>query len=446
MSEDTGGPGPPDKATSDIKTAEDPIKNQNKGNTEHNFNNRYGLLDKGPYYVFVEHKDKNLGKLFPLRVGHYLFSEKTFKNDVIDITSVGINRVKVIFKTYNIANKLINHDIIIRNNLIAHIPNYFTQKKGVLRMVDTYFDEKYLLENIQSKYKVVSVMRMKRKITNSDGTTSLIPRQMVVVTFVGNTLPSSVQINLVNFPVEPYIYPVVQCFGCMRYGHTIGQCKGKAKCRNCSEELEENHTCSIQEKFCIFCETNDHISTSKSCPVFKKQYEIKKIMATENISFKEAEHLAKNTSYSKIVSNNRFAILNSNENFPPLQNTSQTIPNTMQIPTQRPRTFSNSKKRKAQSPIRTENMRTTKKNPPHSSKPIIPNPYRDEFMEYKEKILGEVTTFIVKAFQNPQYIKDNFRNEIDIQNYIRNNIENFIKNNSNNVTCITDDDDDYNTY
>lgn len=51
-------------------------------------------------------------------------------------------------------------------------------------------------------------------------------RQIIVVTFIGNRIPDCVKINMYNFQVEPFIYPIVQCFNCLRFGNNKFQCKG----------------------------------------------------------------------------------------------------------------------------------------------------------------------------------------------------------------------------
>ncbi|CAG9829893.1 unnamed protein product [Diabrotica balteata] len=78
---------------------------------------------------------------------------------------------------------------------------------------------------IISERQVVNVQRMQWKITNNDGTTQLVPKQMIIVEFLGNEVSQNIIINLCNFSVDPYIHPVVQCYKCLRYGHSSKQCK-----------------------------------------------------------------------------------------------------------------------------------------------------------------------------------------------------------------------------
>lgn len=421
MGETTGGLVPPGIGAMDARNDTDKDLSQKPID----FNNKYSTGDLGPFFVYVEHSNKNIGRLFPVRVGHYLFNNLNFKNKVTDIKSIGLNRVKVIFKDYITANLLVNHDIMKSNNLIAYIPKFFTHKKGVIKMIDTFFDENYLKNAIVSSKEIVEVQRLKRRVVDPDGNVKFIPRQIIVVTFLGNSVPLNVQINCCNFIVEPYIYPVVQCFKCLRYGHTSKQCKSSDnKCRKCSKTHTNNETCESELPFCIYCKTNDHSSVTKLCPMYTKQYNIKKLMALENTSFKEAETLVNNPSYSKIVSNNRFAILNDINNFPPLPNKPENGTNNdgndktiCNFPS------SSRRKRKNRSPNRQSPLPPPKKIPedkPSKSTPIIPNPYREEFKEYKEKLIGQITTFLNQIINNI-YAQSNteLENKYEHENRVR---------------------------
>ena len=79
--------------------------------------------------------------------------------------------------------------------------------------IDTFFDDNYLLKEIKSENsKAVEVKRMSRKILLEDGTAKYVPKQSIVVSFLGTILPKYVTINSVLFEVEPYIYSVIQCY------------------------------------------------------------------------------------------------------------------------------------------------------------------------------------------------------------------------------------------
>lgn len=360
----------------------------------YDFSNKYSHTDSGPFYVFVEHKNKSLGKLFPIRVGYYLRLANEFKRSIQDIKSVGRNRVKVIVDNFKSANEMVNNELLTRNGLVAYVPKFYTQKKGVIRMVDTFFSNDFLFQNIESSKKVLEVKRLERKIVDNDGKEKIVQRQIIVVSFLGNEIPRQVRINGVNFPVEPYITPVIQCRKCLRYGHITKVCqKTDSCCSKCSLVHPEGE-CDDQP-MCIYCKSGDHSSISRQCPIYLKQKRIKERMARQNLSFKEAEALENNPSYNKIVSNNRFNLLNNIENFPELPATS--VP--YQSVAQRPKPLNDNRKNKIQHG--SQNKSSTKRKAARSPIPgtpvpikeprlVIPNPHAPDFREYKEKLINRL--------------------------------------------------------
>lgn len=154
----------------------------------------------------------------------------------------------------------------------------------------------------------------------------------------------------------------------------------KAKQHRCHKSTKTHDISLDTNIFCIHCQNSDHSSILKSCTMFT---------ILHNISFKEAETIGNNPSYTKITTNNRFHISRNYENFSSvLQNNSNS--QRIAIPPAKNSTFLNvHKKRIAASPPQTP--LTPKKIIPfkNSNNPIIPNPYKDEFMTYKEKIINQ---------------------------------------------------------
>lgn len=283
-------------------------------------------LDADKYYsnsifVYIEKVNKeNLGRLHPLVVGHILHKKLCIKN-IIAIKSVGFNRIKVQLKTFVDANLLVNNKLLIAENLRAFIPNHLLEKKGLIRGVDTYFDNEYLIENVCSPTKVLNVERMLRK-TEKDNKVSLVPKQTVIITFQGNVLPNEIIINSVIFPVEIFYGKVIQCYHCLKYGHVSKQCRStNPLCINCGKSKNNNHECSNSDTFCIYCKNNDHKSNSKNCPTFEEQRKIKKIMIDNSTSFVEAKEYC-DKSFANFTSFNKYDLLpdsyNYDANFPSL--------------------------------------------------------------------------------------------------------------------------------
>lgn len=82
------------------------------------------------------------------------------------------------------------------------------------------------------------------------------------------------------------------------FGHISKQCRGKAKCKTCGWVLDETkedrslHECTGR---CFFCKSYSHDATSKYCPEYIRQSQIKKSIVLENISYYDANRLYKKT-------------------------------------------------------------------------------------------------------------------------------------------------------
>lgn len=157
-----------------------------------------------------------------------------------------------------------------------------------------------------------------RVVMGVDGKAKRVPRQMVLVTFQGLTLPEYVYIDRVRCEVEKYVPPVIQCFRCFRYGHTKDQCRGSKICKKCGQGHDED-ACQVKSQYCVYCKCTDHDSMSKRCPQHEKQKKIKITMTEYNLTFREAEKVVGFPSFSNAVRNNRYSVLqNLNSEFPPL--------------------------------------------------------------------------------------------------------------------------------
>lgn len=197
-----------------------------------NMNNRFRSNDIGPYLIFVEHKSLNIGRLHPMKLGEKLSQLSEYDKYITEISSVGKNRIKIEVSSGNIANNLVEESFFNNNDLVAYIPNYLTEKKGIVRFVDTSYSEESLMKIIKSDVPIKKVQRMTRSVVRNDKM-ERIPRQMIIVTFASVNTPQFIYINKVRCEVDIYIQPVMQCYNCLRFGHTNSQCKGKKKCKKC---------------------------------------------------------------------------------------------------------------------------------------------------------------------------------------------------------------------
>ncbi|XP_050512813.1 uncharacterized protein LOC126888514 [Diabrotica virgifera virgifera] len=378
----------------DISGESVPIKNNYKDNIpsaeklHYDKNIRYRLSDSGPFIVYIESTDKNIGKLHAIRVGHYLHLNN-FKSSIAEIKSIGRNKIKVVLNNASSANNIVSSDFLEVNNLIAYIPQFFVERRGLIRSVDTEFTEIYLLEKLKAENpdsNIKQIKRLKRRITTETNDIKLVARQLVCITFIGSSLPKEVIINSCIFPVEPYIYPVIQCERCLRYGHMTQQCKGKERCKNCGEN-HSNTDCSMVTK-CLHC----------------------------------------NQQHSAF---NKFSLLaNDSSSFPPLPSRNVNLPSVCSI--SKPRVVrrnsissNTSESLKERRLNESENIDNEKVEKNTASSSILPNPYRDEFMMHKEKIVEGISNIIFSFLSDVSNWKASFHND---PNLIKKQISKLLEN------------------
>lgn len=279
----------------------------------------------GPYLVFIEHKNKDIGRIHPMAIGHILHNKLNIRKDILLVKSVNRRKISVELKSAVSANKLIEHPLLAQEQLVAYVPKHTVQRIGVIRGVDTSFKDDYLLETIESPFAVLEVQRFKRRVSQPGEELKLVPRQMIKVIFKGQVLPKYIKINSVCCEVESYVQRVIQCNKCLNYGHLAKNCKSNStKCKNCSDV--HDGPCR-KGTFCVHCSSSLHASNSRDCPMFSKQKRIKEIMAEHNITYKEAEQIEKNPSFSKTILSNRYQCLydiNDKDMFPVISNKKST--------------------------------------------------------------------------------------------------------------------------
>lgn len=432
------------------------IKKQFNLQKPHIYNNKI--------YVFLEKiNNENIGKLHPMVVGHILHKKLGVSN-INKIEKVGRNRVKVELKSIRDANKLINNDKLNDEHIRAFIPNNLLERKGIIKFVDTSFDDKYLFENIISPYRITEVKRLQRKIVKEDGHI-FVPKQTVLLTFEGNVLPSTVFINYVACTVEPYVQKVIQCYKCLRYGHVAKQCNSSnSLCVNCSKELDSGHKCrDPQDRFCLFCKNNTHKTISKDCPKYVEQTNIKKHMANNNLTFLESKNNIRNTfsnvvrngmkpSVSNIESQNTFSVLDTlnYDHFPPLGTSSSNHTKNIQkqIPTQTINHPSNSRSSLSIVGTNIQNQNPNKKRKAQSPADISQQPQMFPFSfgpsqsilgqnsYITNDSLGETEEFISNFFKFFQSVLNDVNSFDDLKNintdYVKNKLSIFYSNFSNN--------------
>ena len=249
--------------------------------------------DKGPFIVYVSREipDPAAGtSIRAIRFGQFLHKNKII--DIIDggIKNIGRNKISVEFSNATAANSFLTNPILSLCKYVAVIPTFNITRMGIVRDVPVDFSLDELVESLvfpSGCGQVLKARRLNRKNV-SEGVTTWVPTQSVVVTFRGQMLPDRVFSYHSSLPVEPYKFPTIQCLNCCRFGHVKAQCRSKPRCYRCSQ-YHTGDACDIAkaDSNCMYCGSK-HFATDKDCPEFARQQSIKILMSQECISYMEA--------------------------------------------------------------------------------------------------------------------------------------------------------------
>lgn len=264
----------------------------------------YSLSALPPYLVVVESLEK-AKPIHPMVLGGLL--SKSGMEGIVPggVRADGSRRTNVTFSTAKFANNFINSNILSSNKLKAYIPNYRLYKYGLIRRIPLELTDEDIIQNMQVPYSFGKVLKLRRlnRRTNVDGKVEWKPSTTILVTFEGQKLPENVYLYYNSINVDLYIPPSYICHKCLKYGHTHKKCTNSPRCAKCGESHQSN-TCLMTETTsnCVNCKGN-HMPTSNACPELHRQRDIRRIMATEGVSFVQASKkaIAPKKTFSEVV-------------------------------------------------------------------------------------------------------------------------------------------------
>lgn len=271
---------------------------------------QYEPTDNLPFIIHVQKiqssPDDNT-VLHPVAFGKFL-KKHDFKNIINgSVKRIGRNRLALSFSTHIDANNFLNCNSLETFNFKAFIPSFSITRMGIIRGVPSEWSEDEIQECVNVPVgcgKILKVRRLNYKVM-VDGSPVWRPSQTVVLTFDGQILPKRVFVCYNALSVELYTYPTIQCFQCCRFGHTKIQCRSKPRCYRCGQD-HTGDSCTIEDGKCCLC-SGSHYATSKHCPEFYRQKQIKISMAENCVSYAEASklHPPVTRSYSEVLSSSK---------------------------------------------------------------------------------------------------------------------------------------------
>lgn len=211
------------------------------------------------FKVIVENKRQS-GIKFPylckFKVGQHVSS--VIAPTIPEYNRISRSKIIVTCPSSSSANALVNNEEL-KKLYNVYIPSSYLYKYAILKDVDLDFTDDEILNNIDARnFNVVGVLRLNRRVANEDGGNKYTPCTTIKLMFEGQNIPAYIYLFHVRGDIEPYMQPVIQCYKCLRFGHTNTKCQSEAKCRLCSLAISssETHTCPNPTLSCFHCHGN----------------------------------------------------------------------------------------------------------------------------------------------------------------------------------------------
>ena len=242
--------------------------------------------------------EKNITRISPFLV------EKSIKSNAGEVKNVKKIKSCLLVECYRKAqsDNLLTMTKIGEHEIVSSPHRTLNQSKGIIRYKGNDMDD-LTDEEICTELKPQGVKAVKRFTMKKDN--SIVKLNTFLLTFNSTKIPSSIHIGLYNVRVSTYIPNPVRCFNCQKFGHGKGQCKGKETCFRCSEVGHDGLSCRNTVK-CFNC-GEAHMSSSKECPIYKKEKEILTIKAERNITYQEAKQQLSVSGNSLLSGQNTYA-------------------------------------------------------------------------------------------------------------------------------------------
>ena len=247
-------------------------------------------------YLIISSEDRALAKASPFLV------DKTIQSIAGTVTKVTKQRngnllVECAKKQQSVNLLTCDHIGDIEVKVEPHTT--LNTSRGVLRDREKNLHllaDDVILDGLKSQ----GVIAVKRFIIKREG--KEIKTNTFLLTFNTPVVPRKIKVGYVLANVDLYYPSPLRCFTCQKFGHSRNSCRGDMTCYRCGykssvnddsgdDDDDDEHSfirpCHAEPK-CVNCNGN-HCSSSKECPVYKKEVEIIKIKVEKGIPYPEAK-------------------------------------------------------------------------------------------------------------------------------------------------------------
>lgn len=232
---------------------------------EIDFGNKY-RKDSPPRIILpvvfrVTEKDKAFWDMDQNQIAQDLVD--TLQKDVVYQRLSRRGQLTVCVNNADAAIKLLDVKTLAGVGVEAYIPPSLIKNEGKIIAVPYRYSEDRILEEL-APYGVVGARREVKAMKLENGGLTFNPRGVVILTFKPEVpLPKRVHVGQYVFPVEEYLEPPLQCFNCMRFGHSAKVCRANPRCRQCAG-AHNFKECKSKVMLCCNC-LEEHRATFAGC-------------------------------------------------------------------------------------------------------------------------------------------------------------------------------------
>lgn len=232
---------------------------------EIDFSNKY-RKDSPPRIILpvvfrITEKNKTFWEIDPNQIAEDLVG--SLQKDVVYQRLSRRGQLTVCVNNVDAAIKLLDVKTLAGVCVEAHIPPSLIKNEGKIIAVPYRYSEDQMLEEL-APYGVVGVRREVKARKVENGGLTFNPRGGVILTFKPEVaLPSRVHVGQYVFPVEEYLEAPMQCFNCMRFGHSSKICRASPRCRHCAG-AHSYKDCKSTVTRCCNC-LEEHRATYSGC-------------------------------------------------------------------------------------------------------------------------------------------------------------------------------------
>ncbi|XP_055918565.1 uncharacterized protein LOC129950665 [Eupeodes corollae] len=238
---------------------------------------------KNPRFILISPKDEKKQPLSEISVFILNKAIDGVSKEYENISLLRDGNILILTKSQSIADKFLKISNLGQVPVTVTLHSSLNSSKGIVYAPCLINIKEEEIVNELKQQGVTDVYKFQKKTDNG-----MRPSGLMLFTFDRYNYPPTIDIAWYKTKVQEYIPNPMRCKNCQILGHTAKRCTNKKICEICSLLAHENLECT-QIK-CANC-SNDHASSSKTCPKYLQSKEILTIKTRNKCSMGEAKRI-----------------------------------------------------------------------------------------------------------------------------------------------------------